>query len=156
MRLGASTQPVTEQTPPLCLPASCCNQRSCPTSAAPQEHNPSALARLLRTTEATKSRFLDRKFLRRQQKAAGASARGSRFWYLDLDTWQASTTGAAAPAGGAAGVGIAAAAGAGRRGAQQAAAAAAAERQNHSVPVDDSQVSSGLHSRQTGRVACLA
>lgn len=109
-----------------------------------KEHNPSALARLLRTTEATKSRFLDRKFLRRQQKAAGASARGSRFWYLDLDTWQASTTGAAVPSGGAAGVGNAAAAGAGRRSAQQAAAAAAAEQQNHSVPVDDSQTHCAL------------
>lgn len=106
--------------------------------AHPQEHNPSALARLLRTTEATKSRFLDRKFLRRQQKAAGASARGSRFWYLDLDTWQASTTGAATTGGGAtAGAGPAAAR-AGGFGAQQ--AAAAAQQQNHSVPVDDSQV----------------
>lgn len=107
-----------------------------PPSAAPprQEHNQSAVLRLLRTTEATKSRFLDRKFLRRQQKAAGASARGSRFWYLDLDTWQASTTGSATAAGGAG----AAPTGATGRGAQAAAAAQAA--QKHSVPVDDSQV----------------
>lgn len=156
MCVGAIPQPATGQTPPFCLLSSHHNQRSCPASAPPQEHNPSALARLLRTTEATKSRFLDRKFLRRQQKAAGASARGSRFWYLDLDTWQASTTGAAVPSGGAAGVGNAAAAGAGRRSAQQAAAAAAAEQQNHSVPVDDSQVSSGLCGRQARGAACLA
>lgn len=95
------------------------------------------MARLLRQTEATKSRFLDRKFLRRQQKAAGVSARASRFWYLDLDTWQVSTTGGAL-GGGAAG---ATAAGAGGRATAQAAAAAALVVEKHNVPVDDSQAS---------------
>ncbi|PRW57523.1 ENTH VHS [Chlorella sorokiniana] len=140
---------LSHSTPPYASAATATPEREQPASTklTPdriKEHNPSALARLLRTTEATKSRFLDRKFLRRQQKAAGASARGSRFWYLDLDTWQASTTGAAAPSGGAAGAG-AAAAGAGGRGAQQAAAAAAAlEQQSHSVPVDDFQTHCAL------------
>eukprot|EP00887_Chlorella_sp_A99_P007891 scaffold20.g7891.t1 len=53
-----------------------------------KERNPSAVARLLRVTEATKSRFLDRKFLRRQRP----SLKESRLWYVDLDTWMASTT----------------------------------------------------------------
>ncbi|KAI7842625.1 hypothetical protein COHA_003729 [Chlorella ohadii] len=147
-----AAQPVAplplHSTPPYASAATATPEREQPASTklTPdriKEHNPSALARLLRTTEATKSRFLDRKFLRRQQKAAGASARGSRFWYLDLDTWQASTTGAAAPSGAAAGVG-APAAGAGMRGTQQVAAAAALEQQNHSVPVDDSQTHCAL------------
>lgn len=97
-----------------------------------QEPNPSAVARLLRSTEATKSRFLDRKFLRRQQKMAGASARASRLWYLGLDTWMASTVGAAGTAGAAA---------QGRAGPQQGTAAAEApDPSRFSVPVDDLQV----------------
>lgn len=91
------------------------------------------MARLLRQTEATKSRFLDRKFLRRQQRAAGAAARASRLWYVDLDTWMASTVGAAPSGAATAGRASAAAPG-------QGAAAAVPARENCSVPVDDSQV----------------
>ena len=103
------------------------------TCAALQEPNPSAVARLLRSTEATKSRFLDRKFLRRQQKVAGASARASRLWYLGLDTWMASTVGAAGTAGGTA-------AGAQAGPQQGAAAREALDPSQSSVPVDDLQV----------------
>jgi len=103
-----------------------------------QEPNPSAVSRLLRRTEATKSRFLDRKFLRRQQKQAGSSTRTSRLWYLDLDTWMASTVGQAGTAGAAA----AGSAGRGGTAGQAAAALAAAalDPSKFSVPVDDAQV----------------
>ena len=102
------------------------------------------MARLLRQTEATKSRFLDRKFLRRQQKQAGAAARGSRHWYLELDTWMASTVGGAVCASTAGGAADAGGAAGGRQGGQAAAAAALAA-QKHSVPVDDLQVGLGLY-----------
>lgn len=110
---------------------------SLPASLPSQECNPSAVARLLRQTEATKSRFLDRKFLRRQQRAAGAAARASRMWYVDLDTWMASTVGALPGGMTAAGAG---AAGRGAGQGEQQAAVVAEPPQSHSVPVDDSQV----------------
>lgn len=149
---GACCPPLAGSTPQHLCPRASCTSASWPGSQLPcsfflpaclpvplQEANPSAVARLLRQTEATKSRFLDRKFLRRQQKQAGASARGSRMWYLDLDTWMASTVGQAGgtAAAGSGGVG---------RGPQGAAAAAAGgaagalDPQQYSVPVDDAQV----------------
>ena len=83
---------VEELTHPLPPPAS--PLPSCP--AAPQDLNPGAVQRLLAQTEATKTRFLDRKFLRRQK--LGGGLRASRMWYVDLDTWMASTTGGGAAA----------------------------------------------------------
>lgn len=120
--------PLLSPAPSLHRTHRCPHPPACPVS---QEPNPSAVSRLLRQTEATKSRFLDRKFLRRQQKAGGAAARASRLWYVDLDTWMASTVGAVPGGGGASG-----AVGAGRV-AQQ---VAAAPPEKHSVPVDDAQV----------------
>lgn len=64
--------------------------------APPQDLNPAAVQRLLAQTESTKKRFLDRKFLRRQK--LGGGLRASRMWYVDLDTWMASTTGGGAAA----------------------------------------------------------
>ncbi|KAI3437904.1 hypothetical protein D9Q98_000349 [Chlorella vulgaris] len=110
-----------------------------------KECNPSAVARLLRQTEATKSRFLDRKFLRRQQRAAGAAARASRMWYVDLDTWMASTVGALPGGMTAAGAG---AAGRGAGQGEQQAAVVAEPPQSHSVPVDDSQTHCALSGEQ--------
>ena len=94
------------------------------------------MARLLRQTEATKSRFLDSKFVRRQQRQAGSAGRASRLWYVDLDTWMASSTAVAG-----AGAGVSATSRAAGGAAQ---AAAAAEEEDHSVPADDSQVCVGL------------
>ncbi|EFN55776.1 hypothetical protein CHLNCDRAFT_145220 [Chlorella variabilis] len=131
-------------TPPYAPAATATPEREQPASTrfTPErikEPNPSAVSRLLRQTEATKSRFLDRKFLRRQQKAGGAAARASRLWYVDLDTWMASTVGAVPGGGGASG-----AVGAGRV-AQQ---VAAAPPEKHSVPVDDAQTHCALSGEQ--------
>lgn len=49
------------------------------------------MRRLLEQTELTKSRFLDRKFLRRQRRSGGQHI--SRLWYVEQQTWLASTTG---------------------------------------------------------------
>lgn len=100
-----------------------------------QEPNPSAVARLLRFTDLTKSRFLDHKFLRRQQKAGGAAARGSRLWYLPVDTWMESTVAQAGSAAAAAAGGKAGGAGGGQ-------AAVAFDPNKFSVPVDDVQARS--------------
>lgn len=88
------------------------------------------MARLLRRTEATKSSFLDQKFLRRQRQT---SLKESRLWYVDLDTWMASTTSGSAP----------------QTQAQQqsgtaAAAAAPPPEQQLSTPVDDAQTHCAL------------
>jgi hypothetical protein len=102
-----------------------------------QEGNPAAVRRLLTATETTKKNFLDRKFLRRQKHSTGL--RLSRMWYVDLDTWLASTTGTGHAAAAAA-AGSCAAPVAQRGGA----AAAAAPAEAHGVPADDEQTHCAL------------
>lgn len=54
-----------------------------------QKHNASAVARLMKATEDTKRIFLDREFLKRKKLESGMQT--NRLWYVDLDTWMAST-----------------------------------------------------------------
>ncbi len=58
----------------------------------PPDKNPAAVQRLMHHTVSTKGQFLDRKFLRRQRRTG--TLRTSRLWYVDLDTWMASTVSA--------------------------------------------------------------
>lgn len=92
-----------------------------------KEKKPAALQRLLVNTEQTKGRFLDRKFVRRQRKTGALCI--SRLWYVDLDTWMASTIGGETLQADVQ---------------EQDATAGPADPQNCSVPVDDSQTTCAL------------
>ena len=102
-----------------------------------QEHNPAAVERLLKVSNLTKSKFLDRLFLRRQKRNSGVHA--SRLWYVDLDTWMAGTTGAGgAPPGEAGGTG------AGGGGASGGPGGEISPEEGYSVVADDEQTHCAL------------
>jgi pre-mRNA cleavage complex 2 protein Pcf11 len=107
--------------------------------------NPAAVARLLKATEATKHRFLDRKFFKKKRTANVLAA---RMWYVDVDTWLAGSIGSGAVGGGnreqqrPAGVsGAAPATTANGRAGKHIQPAATKQ---YTVPVDDSQPSCAL------------